>query len=124
MENDTVRSCSGCITFQCAEASADRNEFFWNIGSATSVNKHCCLSCKGKVFPEGSEMEVSASESGSCTTDVTTSCLYNPGILTFKDGSLFLEIKTRALFYFRLYFGLLHKCMILSKKKDFSNIFG
>ena len=89
-ENDTIRSCSGCITFHCVgqfEVSAHRTEYFWGVGSDYAVDKRCCLNGKGKAFQEGSVMDVAATEVGNCTTEVTTSCLYNPG--TFKDSNCY-----------------------------------
>eukprot|EP00092_Neocalanus_flemingeri_P015021 GFUD01016223.1.p1 GENE.GFUD01016223.1~~GFUD01016223.1.p1 ORF type:complete len:619 (-),score=121.89 GFUD01016223.1:121-1809(-) len=81
LESDTVRSCSGCITFQCVgmfEPSAHRQEYFWSISSESDVDQRCCLSCEGKVFPEGTDMGATETEVGNCTTEVSTICLYNP----------------------------------------------
>ena len=82
LEGDTIRSCSGCLTFQCVgkfENTAHRNEYFWTIQSEDDVDQHCCLNCLGKVYAEGTAMGVSSTEVGNCTTEVTSTCLYNPG---------------------------------------------
>ena len=87
-ENDTIRSCSGCLTFHCIrqfEVLSHRNEYFWIVESEHDIDKRCCLNCLGKTFPEGSLMEVASREAGNCTTEVTTSCLYNPGTLFSQD---------------------------------------
>ena len=81
-EYDIIRSCSGCLTFKCLgnmELTAYRREYFWSISSEYDVDKRCCLNCDRKVFPEGTEMGVSITEVGNCTTEVATTCLYNPG---------------------------------------------
>jgi hypothetical protein len=50
------------------------------ISSENNVDKRCCKSCEGKVFPEGAEMGIASTEEGKCTTEVKTICLYNPGL--------------------------------------------
>ena len=87
-ENDTIRSCGGCLTFHCIEqfdVLSYRNQYFWSADPVQDVEKRCCLNCKGKTFPEGSLMEVASTEAGNCTTEVSTSCLYNPGTIVSQD---------------------------------------
>merc|ERR1711915_754298 len=79
---DRIRSCCGCLTFQCIveENSAEnRKEFLWSLTQDSDIDSRCCLNCQGLTYPEGSHMGLLANKTGgNCETEVKTSCIYNP----------------------------------------------
>ena len=81
---DTIRSCSGCLTFQCTRSLVPgaNNKFFW---INHSEDPQCCLNPDGKVYPAGLKIGHSATRVGDCKTQVETACFYND-ILSDRAG--------------------------------------
>ena len=78
---DRIRSCCGCLTFQCVgkdNPEEGRMEFFWSLEEESSIDGRCCVNCEGLTYPEGSQMGAVVTETGICETEVKTTCIYNP----------------------------------------------
>ena len=82
-KDNSIRSCCGCLTYVCQgeiNPEHQRMEYFWSLKDESNIDQRCCINCEGKCFPEGSVMgERLTKGKENCTTEVQTSCIYNPG---------------------------------------------